>query len=149
MNRLRAIESGDLKIIGVNCFKETAESPLTLGSDGGIMKANPAAEREQIERLQAHRQRRDNVEVQAALKALTDAAKSGDNIMPSSIRCALAGVTTGEWGDSLRAVFGEFRPPTGIDISANANDTKGNKDLVTTLRERVNSTGQELSLIHI
>ena len=144
MNRLRAIESGDLKIIGVNCFKETAESPLTLGSDGGIMKANPAAEREQIERLQAHRQRRDNVEVQAALKALTDAAKSGDNIMPSSIRCALAGVTTGEWGDSLRAVFGEFRPPTGIDISANANDTKGNKDLVTTLRERVNSTGQEL-----
>ena len=144
MNRLRAIESGDLKIIGVNCFKETAESPLTLGSDGGIMKANPAAEREQIERLQAHRQRRDNVEVQAALKALTDAAKSGDNIMPSSIRCALAGVTTGEWGDSLRAVFGEFRPPTGIDISANANDTKGNKDLVATLRERVNSTGQEL-----
>ena len=108
------------------------------------MKANPAGEREQIESLQAHRQRRDNVEVQAALKALTDAAKSGDNIMPSSIRCALAGVTTGEWGDSLRAVFGEFRPPTGIDISANANDTKGNKDLVTTLRERVNSTGQEL-----
>lgn len=44
----------------------------------------------------------------------------------------------------MRAVFGEFRPPTGIDISANANDTKGNKDLVATLRERVNSTGQEL-----
>ena len=34
MNRLRAIESGDLKIIGVNCFQETAASPLTVGSDG-------------------------------------------------------------------------------------------------------------------
>lgn len=144
MNRLRAIESGDLKIIGVNCFTETAESPLTLGSDGGIMKANPAAEREQIERLQAHRLQRDNLEVQAALKALTDAAKGGDNIMPSSIRCALAGVTTGEWGNSLRAVFGEFRPPTGIDIAAHASDAHGNKDVVATLRERVNSTGQEL-----
>jgi (2R)-ethylmalonyl-CoA mutase len=55
MNRLRAIESGALKIIGVNCFQETAESPLTAGSDGAIMKTDPQAEREQIERLQAHR----------------------------------------------------------------------------------------------
>ena len=117
MNRLRAIESGDLKIIGVNCFKETAESPLTMGGDGSIMKTNPAAEREQIERLQAHRKNRNDADVRAALQGLADAAKSDENIMPSSIRCALAGVTTGEWGDSLRAVFGEFRPPTGIDIA--------------------------------
>ena len=83
MNRLRAIESGDLKIIGVNCFQETAQSPLTLSSDGAIMKTNPAAEREQIERLQAHRKSRNGDEVGAALQGLTDAAKSGDNIMPS------------------------------------------------------------------
>ncbi len=141
MNRLRAIESGDLKIIGVNCFQETAESPLTLGNDGGIMKTNPLAEREQIERLQAHRKSRNDADVRAALQGLTDAAKSDENIMPSSIRCALAGVTTGEWGDSLRAVFGEFRPPTGIDISIDSREVLGRKDQVTELRTRVANTG--------
>jgi (2R)-ethylmalonyl-CoA mutase len=144
MNRLRAIESGDLKIIGVNSFKETAESPLTQGVDGGIMKVDPAAESEQIARLRAHRAQRNNVEVTAALGDLTAAAKSGENIMPSSIRCALAGVTTGEWGDTLRAVFGEFRPPTGIDIAMNDASTLGNKEIVSRIRERVKSTGAAL-----
>ncbi|MBK8892591.1 MAG: protein meaA [Propionivibrio sp.] len=144
MNRLRAIESGDLKIIGVNCFQETAESPLTLDSDGSIMKTNPAAEREQIERLQAHRKNRNDAEARAALQGLTDAAKSDANIMPSSIRCALAGVTTGEWGDSLRAVFGEFRPPTGIDIAIDSREVLGKKDQVAELRARVANTGNEL-----
>ena len=144
MQRLRAIESGELKIIGVNCFQETAESPLTLGSDGGIMKTDPAAEREQIERLQAHRKKRSEADVQAALQGLSDAARSGDNIMPSSIRCALAGVSTGEWGDSLRAVFGEFRPPTGIDIAIDSRTVLGKKDQVTDLRARVASTGAAL-----
>ena len=144
MNRLRAIESGDLKIIGVNCFQETAESPLTLGSDGAIMKTDPAAEREQIERLQAHRKNRNDADVRAALQGLTDAARSGENIMPSSIRCALAGVSTGEWGDSLRAVFGEFRPPTGIDIAIDSREVLGKKDRVTDLRARVASTGNAL-----
>ncbi|KFB65939.1 protein meaA [Candidatus Accumulibacter vicinus] len=144
MNRLRAIESGDLKIIGVNCFQETAESPLTVGSDGAIMKTDPAAEREQIERLQAHRKNRNDAEVRAALQGLSDAARSGENIMPSSIRCALAGVSTGEWGDSLRAVFGEFRPPTGIDIAIDSREVLGKKDRVTDLRTRVASTGNAL-----
>lgn len=144
MNRLRAIESGDLKIIGVNCFQETAESPLTAGGGDAIMKPDETAERMQIERLQAHRKKRNDAEVQAALKGLTDAAKSGENIMPSSIRCALAGVSTGEWGDSLRGVFGEFRPPTGIDIAIDSREVLGKKDQVTDLRERVAGTGTAL-----
>ena len=144
MSRLRAIESGELKIIGVNCFQETAESPLTTGSDGAIMKSDPAAERQQIERLQEHRRQRNDADVRAALQGLGDAAKSGDNIMPSSIRCALAGVTTGEWGDALRAVFGEFRPPTGVDIAIDSREVLGRKDQVTELRERVGRTGNAL-----
>ncbi|HLA34487.1 MAG TPA: protein meaA [Rhodocyclaceae bacterium] len=140
MNRLRAIESGDLKIIGVNCFQETAESPLTAGNDGGIMKVDPIAEREQIARLEAQRSRRNNDEVKNALTALADAAKSGENIMSSSIQCALAGVSTGEWADSLRAVFGEFRPPTGIDIAIEPKAPNA-RDAVTTIRRRVAQTG--------
>ncbi len=144
MNRLRAIEAGELKIIGVNCFTETAESPLTKGADGGIMKVDPAAERQQIERLQAHRAKRNAQEVRAALAALTDAAKSSENIMPSSIRCALAGVTTGEWADALRGVFGEFRPPTGIDIANKTVEVQGRKDAVALIRARVADTGAAL-----
>ncbi|MCM8594970.1 protein meaA [Accumulibacter sp.] len=144
MNRLRAIESGELKIIGVNCFEETAESPLTAGSDAAIMKPDPEAERRQIERLQAHRRQRNGSDVQAALQALADAAQSGENIMPSSIRCALAGVSTGEWGNALRAVFGEFRPPTGIDIAIDSREVLGQKDRVSDLRDRVASTGNAL-----
>ena len=144
MNRLRAIESGELKIIGVNCFSETAASPLTMGGDGAIMKSDPEAERAQIERLQAHRKSRNDTEVRAALRSLADAAKSGENIMPSSIRCALAGVSTGEWGDALRAVFGEFRPPTGIDIAIDTREVSGRKDRVADLRERVAATGSAL-----
>jgi (2R)-ethylmalonyl-CoA mutase len=64
--------------------------------------------------------------------------------MPASIRCALAGVTTGEWADALRGVFGEFRPPTGIDISISATEVRGQKDLIAQLRERTAATGREL-----
>ncbi|MDD1649558.1 MAG: protein meaA, partial [Methylococcaceae bacterium] len=109
-----------------------------------IMKTNPAAEREQIERLQAQRKNRNADDVRAALQGLADAARSGENIMPSSIRCALAGVSTGEWGDSLRAVFGEFRPPTGIDIAIDSREVLGMRDQVTDLRARVASTGTAL-----
>ncbi|MCB1862950.1 MAG: cobalamin-dependent protein, partial [Gammaproteobacteria bacterium] len=135
------IESGDLKIIGINSFTETAESPLTAGGDSGIMKVDPAAEREQIERLNAFRAARNAAEVEAALNNLKDIASSSENIMPASIRCAHAGVTTGEWSRVLRDIFGEYRAPTGIDIAAlnlAASDT------VDSLRERTRKTGEEL-----
>ncbi len=144
MNRLRMIESGELKIIGVNCFQETAESPLTRDGSGGIMKADPAAERAQIERLAAHRSSRNSDEVRASLIGLADAAMGNVNVMPASIRCAQAGVTTGEWADALRGVFGEFRPPTGIDISISTAEVRGQKDLIAQVRERTAATGREL-----
>ncbi|HXB64423.1 MAG TPA: cobalamin-dependent protein, partial [Solirubrobacteraceae bacterium] len=43
------------------------------------------------------------------------AAKDGSSLMEPSIECALARVTTGEWSGTLRGVFGEFRPHTGVD----------------------------------
>ena len=50
--------------------------------------------------------------------ALRRAAQEGANIMPPSIDCARAGATTGEWGQTLREVFGEYRAPTGITRAA-------------------------------
>jgi len=139
--RMRAIESGELKIVGVNCFTETAESPLTAGVDAGIMKVDVQAERDQIAALRAFRATRDQAAVDAGLAALRDAAVSGANIMPASIECARAGVTTGEWSQVLRDVFGEYRAPTGIDI---ASDNQAASDALASIRERVQRTGEEV-----
>ena len=139
--RIRAIERGELQIVGVNCYTGTADSPLTQGSDAGIMKVDPAAEREQIEALEAFRAQRDQAEVDAALAALSEAANSDANIMPASIRCAHAGVTTGEWAGRLREVFGEYRAPTGIDIATHDSTPS---ELVDAIRARTQKTGEEL-----
>lgn len=139
--RLRAIERGDLKVVGLNCFQETAESPLTKGIDSGILRVEPAAEREQLERMRAFRATRNPNEVEVALKNLVDAARSGENIIAASIRCAHAGVTTGEWSGQLREVFGEYRAPTGIDIG---NQELGSAPQMDRIRERVRRTGESL-----
>ena len=139
--RMRDIESGDLKIVGVNCYNQTAESPLTAGADAGIMKVDVQAERDQIAALQAFRASRDQAAVDAALAELRQAAVNGDNIMPSSIECARAGVTTGEWSEVLREVFGEYRAPTGIDIAMAGQVDSPAMDEV---RRRVRVTGEEL-----
>jgi ethylmalonyl-CoA mutase len=111
--RLAAIAAGTQPVVGVNRFTETAESPLAAGADG-FLAIDPAAEAEQIERLQAHRAARDEGEVARALDALRQAAAEGRNVMEPSIACARAGATTGEWADTLRGVFGEYRAPTGV-----------------------------------
>ncbi len=112
--RLRRIEAGEQVVVGVNRWRESAPSPLTASDDGGILTVDPAAEREQVARLEAWRAQRGEGEVEAALTQLKDAARAGTNVMEASLRCAAAGVTTGEWGRTLREVFGEFRAPTGV-----------------------------------
>ncbi|MGC1828531.1 MAG: methylmalonyl-CoA mutase family protein, partial [Pseudolabrys sp.] len=99
--RLEAIERGEQIVVGVNKYLESEPSPLAGGADA-ILTVSDDAERGQIERLKAWRASRDNAAVAEALKELKRAASSGGNIMPASITCAKAGVTTGEWGWTLR-----------------------------------------------
>ncbi len=115
--RLRQIETGEQIVVGVNRWTETEPSPLTAG-EGAIMVVDPAVEAEQVERLKAWRTARDGKAVEKALGDLEAAAKEGRNIMESSIACAKVGVTTGEWGTTLRRVFGEYRAPTGVAQAA-------------------------------
>jgi len=117
--RLEAIERGEQTVVGVNRFIETEPSPLTTG-EGSIMTVPEHVENEQIERLKAWRAARDPKKVSAALEALRSAAAEGRNIMPVSIEAAKAGITTGEWGTTLREVFGEYRAPTGVGRAARA-----------------------------
>ncbi len=125
--RFARIETGEMTVIGVNKQVETAASPLGTG-DEAIMVVPPHVEADQIANLNAWRAARDDTAVKAALDALRTAAKEGRNIMEPSIVCAKAGVTTGEWGEVLRGVFGEFRAPTGVG-KAPRNDVSGLDDL--------------------
>ncbi|MBI1648731.1 protein meaA [Hyphomicrobium sulfonivorans] len=120
--RLSNIESGAQIVVGVNKWTETEPSPLTAG-EGAIMVVDPAVEAEQIERLKAWRASRDNKAVEKAIAEVERAAKEGRNIMESSIAAARAGVTTGEWGTTLRRVFGEYRAPTGVAQAAVVRDS--------------------------
>jgi len=117
--RLRDIESGAQTVVGVNRFTETEPSPLSAG-EGAIQTVDESVEADQIARLNAWREGRDATAVKAALADLEAAAKEGRNVMEPSIACAKAGVTTGEWGATLRSVYGEYRAPTGIGQAANA-----------------------------
>jgi ethylmalonyl-CoA mutase len=121
LKRLAAIESGEQTVIGVNAFTEAEPSPLSTG-EGSILTVDASVERGQIERLKAWRAERDGAAVNKALAALAAAAKEDRNVMPASIDCARAGVTTGEWTDALRAVFGEYRAPTGVARAVGVSD---------------------------
>jgi (2R)-ethylmalonyl-CoA mutase len=112
--RLRAIESGDQVVVGVNKYTEGANSPLTENLDEAILTVDPKVDADQRAALQRWKEERDDEAVRAALAELERAAKSNDNMMPPSISAAHAGVTTGEWAGLLRRVWGEYRAPTGV-----------------------------------
>jgi ethylmalonyl-CoA mutase len=118
--RLRGIESGTQTVIGVNAYTTAEASPL-VDAEGGILRVDDAAESEQIARLEAWRSTRDDDAVAASLDELRRVAATDGNLMRPSIACARAGVTTGEWSQVLREVFGEYRGPTGVSDRAMAS----------------------------
>jgi len=112
--RRRAVEDGDLTVVGVNRFTETAASPLVTEDAEHILVVDPAAEAAQIEQLERWRQARDDTAAARALDALRAGATTDENLMPATIALARAGGTVGEWAGALREVFGEYRAPTGV-----------------------------------
>lgn len=138
--RLARIEAGEQIVVGVNAWTDSEESPLTTSGEAKVVKVSHEAEIGQIERLNAWRKARDTVAVASALENLKAAAHNGDNIMPPSIVAAKAGVTTGEWGEVLRQVFGEYRAPTGVGAQMSSG---GNGD-VEQVRKAVGALSDKL-----
>jgi (2R)-ethylmalonyl-CoA mutase len=139
--RVARIESGELKVSGQNSFKETEESPLTAGADGGILTPDPEVERERIEALEQWKAERDGEAVSAALAELAKvAADDSENIMPATIGAAKAGATTGEWAEVLRESFGAYRGPTGVSGAAPAS----NRDQLDAIRAQVEATSERI-----
>jgi len=140
--RVRRIESGDQKVVGVNCFTETAPSALLGdGEFDNILKVDHRVEAEQIADVERWRAERDNTAVRTALDELrrvaADESPQG-NIMEATVALAHAGGTTGEWAGALREVFGEFRAPTGVSggVGRRGNDLEDVRARTKALAER-------------
>jgi (2R)-ethylmalonyl-CoA mutase len=117
--RVRRIESGEQAVVGVNVFTETEPSPLAASAQaGGIVTIDPAVEREQVRAIEQWRAERDPRAFDAALEELRRVAATNENLVPATVALARAGGTVGEWAGALRAVFGEYRAPTGVGAVA-------------------------------
>ena len=112
--RLRAIENGDQVVVGVNKYVEGAPSPLTENLDEAILTVDPEVDANQRAALARWKDDRDSAAVEDAIAELRRVAMTNENMMAPSIAAAHAGVTTGEWANTLRAVWGEYRAPTGV-----------------------------------
>ena len=136
--RLRAIESGEQVVVGVNKYIEGASSPLVENLDDAILTVDPGIEEKQIAALGRWKAERDTSAVESAITELQRVARSDENIMPASIAAAHAGVTTGEWAHTLRAVWGEYRAPTGVaGATVKASGSGVAAEVVDRLRKRL------------
>ncbi|GBF51889.1 methylmalonyl-CoA mutase [Leptospira ryugenii] len=133
--RLSKINSNELIIVGKNKWTDGIKSPLMTDADGGIFKVDPKSAEQTLGVLSDVKSRRDNTKATEALAKLKQAAKDGKNLMDYSIECAKALVTTGEWADALREVYGEYNPPTGVE----GQKLFLTEDKVATVREKVES----------
>lgn len=138
--RVAAIEDSEQVVVGVNKYVESEPSPLVTG-DRAILTVSEEVEAGAKRDIAAWRAARDEGAARAALAALESAARSGESVMEPSIACAKAGVTTGEWGQCLRDVFGQYRAPTGVtpETRAVARDSEV-RVLVSNLAEMLGET---------
>ncbi len=138
--RRARMESGDDVVVGVNSFTTTEPNPLLADAAGAVEMVDPAVEQHAVDALRTWRAARDPEEVEAALEELRETAAGPANLMPVTLRCARAGVTTGEWAGVLREVFGEYRAPTGVSGVVVDVGEGG----MAAAREAVRATSEEL-----
>ena len=141
--RQKSIESGEQRVIGVNCYTEGEESPLTNVNDGGFMKVDAKAEKKQVENIRKFKSKRNKKILESLLKDLKTTAAEGRNVMDISVKCAHAGVTTGEWSNVMREVYGEYRAPTGI-VSSNVLKQNTQQSEIRLLQKEVNLLAKKI-----
>jgi len=95
-------ERGDLVKVGVTDFVEADERPIQ------ILRIGPEVEQEQVRRVRALRERRDETAARRALDRLVELAGTQENLVPALVDCARALCTEGEIVGALREVFGEY-----------------------------------------
>jgi (2R)-ethylmalonyl-CoA mutase len=144
--RRRRIEAGEDVAVGLNRFTTTEPNPLTADLDTAIQRVDPQVERAAVRAVRAWREERDadpvrRARAEAAVEHLRADAASARNLMPATLECARAELTTGEWARALRQEFGEYRAPTGVSGSVGI---QGTSDELVRVRAAVTRTGEEL-----
>ncbi|HST81985.1 MAG TPA: protein meaA [Kineosporiaceae bacterium] len=143
------IETGQDVVVGVNKFVTTEPNPLTADLEQAIQSVDPAVESAAVQAVQKWRAERDGdpgrrEAAAVALRRLRDDARTSANLMSASLDCARAGVTTGEWADTLREVFGEYRAPTGVGGVVGSAGSAATETVLQEVREAVRRTGEDL-----
>jgi methylmalonyl-CoA mutase N-terminal domain/subunit len=101
----RAVESGEIVVVGVNRYAQ--EAPPSEPE----FRLDPDLERQQAERLRGVRARRDGTAVEAALDRLEATTRAGGNVMEPIHACVIAQGSIGEICGRLRRVHGSYRDP--------------------------------------
>jgi methylmalonyl-CoA mutase N-terminal domain/subunit len=102
-----AVEKGEKKIVGVNCFPSEDDHPLE------ILRVSTDVEHAQNAELAARRAARDDVAVRSSLARLVETAKGTGNLVPPILEAARAEATLGEICGVLRDLWGGYvEPPT-------------------------------------
>ncbi|MCB0915896.1 MAG: protein meaA [Actinobacteria bacterium] len=139
--RRARIEAGEDLVVGLNKFTTSEDNPLLADLDTAIQTVDPAVEAQAVADVRRWRADRDEAAVAAALTELKAVAATDENLMAATLACARAGVTTGEWAQALREVFGEYRAPTGV---AGVTGVHEPDESLLRVREAVRETGEQL-----
>ncbi len=146
--RRQRIESGADVVVGLNQFTTSEPNPLTADLTTAIQTVDPDVERHAVDAVQAWRAARDADPVArdraaSALAALKETAATSTNLIEATLECARAKVTTGEWAQALRDVFGEYRAPTGVSGSVGVAGGEGAEDIAS-VRAMVDQASEEI-----
>ena len=139
--RRARMESGEQVVVGVNAYVTTEPNPLIADIQSAVQAVDPHVEEVAVADVTAWRSQRDDVRATEALAVLRSLATTDANLMPATIDCARAGVTTGEWSGALREAFGEYRAPTGVSGNVAASEVG---DALRAVRDKVRITSDEL-----
>jgi methylmalonyl-CoA mutase N-terminal domain/subunit len=104
----RAVERGELTMVGVNAFQ--VEERIELER----LKVDPTIEQGQRARLEELRARRDQGRTSELLTQLEGAARGTENLVPLFIECVENDITLGEICGLLRRQWGEYQPPAWV-----------------------------------
>ncbi|MCC7483413.1 MAG: methylmalonyl-CoA mutase [Burkholderiales bacterium] len=111
LERKRRVDSGELPVVGLNCFAREDGAHAF----GETFRVDPQSAARVLERYHALRERRDNAAVERELASLqAAAARGGANLMPRLVDCCHAYATVGEMVERLKRVWGEFREPASL-----------------------------------
>jgi methylmalonyl-CoA mutase N-terminal domain/subunit len=102
------MDSGELKVVGVNCFREEDKVPVEL------LRISADLEQAQAERLKAYRAKRSETATLDAIRQLKDGIQSGANLQDLILQAVKAQATLGEIADAMRAQFGLYQEYVGF-----------------------------------